>query len=314
MGDTDADTTATAVRSGETQYGLYDRLFAFRRARLAALLAPSSGLLVALLLAPLSFMIAVSFARISDAYEIIWAPSASNYAALFDGTPLWSTPFVQSLLLSIAVATATTAVCLVAAYPVAYALVRRQRGRRIIVFLVLLPFFTMYLVRVYSWYLLFGDGGVLNDIAAALGFGSVGAFGFGVPAIVVGLAHAQFPYMLLTLYAGIDAVDFGLVEAARDLGASRIEVFRDVLWPLTLPNVVAGSVFVFVPALGAFVAPQFLSGSTVLMVGQLIAGRIDSYNIASASAAATFVVVFVVAAFAVAVRYADIGVSAGGER
>lgn len=314
MGDTDADATATAVTVGKARNGLFGRLFASRRARLAALLAPSSGLLVALLLAPLSFMVAVSFARVNDAYDIIWEASAANYAALFDGTPFWSTPFAQSLLLSIGVATATTVVCLVAAYPVAYALARRQRGRRVIVFLVLVPFFTMYLVRIYSWYLLFGDGGVLNDIAAALGFGPVDAFGFGVPAIVVGLAHAQFPYMLLTLYAGIEAIDFELVEAARDLGASRIEVFRDVLWPLTLPNVVAGSVFVFVPALGAFVAPRFLSGSTVLMVGQLIAGRIDSYNIASASAAATFVVVFVVAAFAVAVRYADIGVSAGGDR
>ncbi|WP_423751563.1 ABC transporter permease [Salinirarus marinus] len=306
----DADATATE----RSRKGLFDRLIASRRVRLAALLAPSGGLLAALLLAPLSFMVAVSFARVDSAYEIIWQPSAANYAALFDGTPFWTTPFVQSLSLSVVVATATTVVCLVAAYPVAYALARRERGRRIVVFLVLLPFFTMYLVRVYSWYLLFGDGGVLNDVAAVLGFGPVGAFDFGVPAIVVGLAHAQFPYMLLTLYAGIDAVDFDLVDAARDLGASRIEVFRDVLWPLTLPNVVAGSLFVFVPALGAFVAPQFLSGSTVLMVGQLIAGRVDSYNIASASAAATFVVVFVAVAFAVAVRYADMGVSAGGER
>jgi len=298
---------------GRAASGLFGRVFASPRARLAALLAPSGGLLAALLLAPLSFMVAVSFASIGDAYEVVWQPSAANYAALFDGTPFWTTPFFQSLSLSLGIAAATTLVCLVAAYPVAYALARRERGRRVVVFLVLLPFFTMYLVRVYSWYLLFGDGGVLNDVAGLLGLGPIEAFDFGVPAIVVGLAHAQFPYMLLTLYAGIEAVDFELVEAARDLGASRVAVFRDVLWPLTLPNVVAGSLFVFVPAFGAFVAPQFLSGSTVLMVGQLIAGRVDSYNIASASAAATFVVVLVAAAFAVALRYADIGASAGGE-
>jgi ABC-type spermidine/putrescine transport system permease subunit I len=139
------------------------------------------------------------------------------------------------------------------------------------------------------------------------------AFNFGVPAIVVCLVHAQFPYMLLTLYAGLDAVDFTLVEAARDLGASRVAVFRDILWPLTLPNVVAGSLFVFVPALGAFVAPKFLGAGRVLMVGQLITGRIDSYNVASASAAATFVVVFVVLAFGVALRHAELGATARGD-
>ncbi|GAA0262293.1 ABC transporter permease [Halobacterium noricense] len=307
-----AGADADANGAGAAESGALRRAFGSRRARLAALLAPSGGLLAALLLAPLSFMVALSFARVGDAYEIIWEPSAANYAALFDGTPFWTTPFFQSLTLSIGVAAATTLVCLVAAFPVAYALARRERGRRIVVFLVLLPFFTMYLVRLYSWYLLFGEGGVLNDLAALLGLGPVGAFDFGVPAIVVGLAHAQFPYMLLTLYAGIDAVDFDLVEAARDLGASRVAVFRDVIWPLTLPNVVAGSLFVFVPSFGAFVAPQFLSGSTVLMVGQLIAGRVESYNIASASAAATFVVVLVAIAFAVAVRYARLGASAGG--
>ncbi|PSP54757.1 spermidine/putrescine ABC transporter permease [Halobacteriales archaeon QS_1_67_19] len=286
-----------------------------RRVRVAATFGPSATLLAALLLAPLSFMVSVSFVRISDAYDVVWEPTASNYAALFDGTPFWTTPFFQSLSLSVGIAAATTLVCLIAAYPVAYGLVRRERGRSLIVYLVLLPFFTMYLVRVYSWYLLFGESGIINDLLVSTGLvaGPIGAFDFGVPAIVVGLVHAQFPYMLLTLYAGLDAVDFALVEAARDLGASRWAVFRDVLWPLTLPNVVAGSLFVFVPALGAFVAPQFLGAGKVLMVGQLIAGRIDSYNVASASAAATFVVAFVVAAFGIALRYADLGVAAGGD-
>ena len=310
----DTDTDAPVVGIDRIRARRIGRLLSSRRGRYAAMLVPSGGLLAALLLAPLSFMVAVSFARIDSAYEIVWEPSVANYTALFDATPFWTTPFARSLFLSIGIAAATTLVCLITAYPVAYALARRERGRHIVVFLVLVPFFTMYLVRVYSWYLLFGEGGILNDIAAALGFGSIGLFEFGVPAIVVGLAHAQFPYMLLTLYAGIDAVDFDLVDAARDLGASRVAAFRDVLWPLTLPNVVAGSLFVFVPALGAFVAPQFLSGSTVLMVGQLIAGRVDSYNIASASAAAAFVVTVVVVAFAAAVRYADTGATAGGER
>lgn len=287
---------------------------ASRRLRLAATLGPSTVLLVALLLSPLSFMVAVSFVRINDAYDVVWEPTAANYGALFDGTPFWTTPFFQSLMLSVGIAAATTLLCLVIAFPVAYGLVRRERGRTLVVYLVLLPFFTMYLVRVYAWYLLFGEGGVINDLLVTVGVvpEPLGAFDFGVPAIVVGLVHAQFPYMLLTLYAGLDGIDFALAEAARDLGASRREVFRDVVWPLTLPNVVAGSLFVFVPALGAFVAPQFLGASKVLMVGQLIAGRVDSYNIASASAAATFVVAFVVVAFAVVLRYADLGVDTEG--
>ncbi|WP_137286905.1 ABC transporter permease [Halorussus salinisoli] len=290
-------------------------LLASRRVRLLATLGPSATLLVALLFVPLSFIVSVSFLSINDAYDVVWEPTTANYVGLFEGTPFWTTPFFQSLSLSAGIAAATTLVCLVAAYPVAYSLVRRERGRSLVVFLVLLPFFTMYLVRVYSWYLLFGSSGIINDLLVTAGLVSepLAVFDFGVPAIVVGLVHAQFPYMLLTLYAGLDAVDFTLVEAARDLGASRWTVFRDVLWPLTLPNVVAGSLFVFVPAFGAFVAPKFLGASRVLMVGQLIAGRIDSYNVASASAAATFVVVFVVLAFGIALRYANLGVTAGGD-
>ncbi|KPN29366.1 spermidine/putrescine ABC transporter membrane protein [Halolamina pelagica] len=167
----------------------------------------------------------------------------------------------------------------------------------------------MYLVRAYSWLLMFGPNGVLNATLLQLGVISepLAMFNFGVPAIIVGLTHAYFPYMLLSLYASLDGIDFSLVEAARDLGASRPAVLKDIILPLALPGIISGSLFVFVPALGAFITPRFLGQGKVLMIGQLIEERINSlYAIGYGSAGSMFIVVTIVVAFALAFRYVDV--------
>ena len=282
------------------------------RARLAVTVGPGAVWLSLLLIAPLIFLVAVSFTVTSDSYQIIWEPTFSNYANLLfnDQGPFWETPFVQSLLLSYFVAAATTITTLIATFPVAYLLARRS-GRifKIAVYFVLLPFFTVYIVRAYSWYLMFGSGGNLNKILLAIG--AIGEpipmFNYGVGPIIVGLTHAYFPYMLLTLYASLDGIDFSLVEAARDLGAGRIGTFRDVIVPLVMPGIVSGAVFVFVPAVGAFLTPEFLAQGKVLMVGQLIARRVNTtYAIGYGSSAAMFIIISIVAAFAFAFRYMDL--------
>ncbi|MFB6242796.1 MAG: ABC transporter permease [Halobaculum sp.] len=272
---------------------------------------PSGVWLGLLLLLPLTFMITVSFMNVNDSYNIVWQPSLENYGQLFAGQgPFWQTSFFESLLLSYAIAAVTTVLCLTMAFPLAY-LLARKGGRlfKVVIFLVLLPFFTMYLVRAYSWLLMFGPSGVLNATLLQLGVigEPLGVLNFGVPAIIVGLTHAYFPYMLLSLYASLDGIDFSLVEAARDLGASRGEVLIDVILPLALPGIISGSLFVFVPSLGAFITPRFLGQGKVLMIGQLIEERINSlYAIGYGSAASMFIVVTIVVAFGVAFRYVSV--------
>jgi spermidine/putrescine transport system permease protein len=300
----DTSSSATARRR-------FVSLFRSRASKLGITSGPGLIWLLLLLLAPLTFMVTVSFMNVNEAYQIVWEPTLENYAQLFGGSgPFWQTAFFDALVLSYGIAVVTTVLCLVMAFPLAYLLARRGgRTFKIIIFLVLLPFFTMYLVRAYSWFLMFGPGGVINSTLMKIGLisGPSSWFSFGVPAIIVGLTHAYFPYMLLSLYASLDGLDFSLVEASRDLGAGRIGALRDVILPLTLPGIISGSLFVFVPSLGAFITPRFLGQGKVLMIGQLIESRITNlYAIGYGSAAAMFIVVSIVIAFALAFRYVSI--------
>jgi spermidine/putrescine transport system permease protein len=279
--------------------------------KLAITAGPSAIWLALLLLAPLTFMVTVSFMSVNEAYNIVWQPSLGNYEQLFAGSEqFWQTSFFKSLMLSFFIAGVTTVLSLVLAFPLAY-LLARKGGRlfKVVMFFVLLPFFTMYLVRAYSWFLMFGSHGVINSTLMKIGLVGepVALFDFGVPAIIIGLTHAYFPYMLLSLYASLDGIDFSIVEAARDLGASRTEVMTDVILPLALPGIISGGLFVFVPSLGAFITPRFLGQGKVLMIGQLIAERIESlYAVGYASAASMFIVVSIVVAFAIAFRYVSV--------
>ena len=282
-----------------------------REGTLGVTIGPSLMWLLLLLLAPLTFMVTVSFVSINEAYEIVWRPTLENYGTLFAGTGAWyQTPFFGALMLSYFIAAVTTMLCLLLAFPLAYLLAQADgRTFKIVIFFVLLPFFTMYLVRAYSWFLMFGPSGVINRTLMTIGIVDqpLELFDYGVPAIIIGLTHAYFPYMLLSLYASLDGLDFALVEAARDLGASRLDTLRDHIIPLTLPGIIGGSMFVFVPSVGAFITPRFLGLNKVQMIGQLIESRITGrYAIGYGSAASMFIVVSIAAAFALAFRYMDV--------
>lgn len=303
----------------ETVRAALVRRLSGRRANLGVTAGPGGVWVVLLLIAPLAFMTAVSFASVDAVtFDIIWEPTLDNYRDLFVGgtteygigsVGFRATAFEKAVLLSYGIATVATMLCLALAFPLAYVMSRlNDRMFKIVIYLVLLPFFTMYLVRAYSWRLMFGQSGVLNQVLGALGIGPVGAFEYGVLAVIVGLTHAYFPYMLITLYASLDGLDFSLIEAARDLGASRVDVVRDHLIPLTLPGIVGGSLFVFVPSVGAFITPQILGQGKVQMIGILIERRAigSATNAATASAASMAVVVSIVAALILVFRYVDL--------
>jgi len=274
--------------------------------KLAVTTGPSLVWLALFLLAPVALMTALSFARVNPTtFQVIWEPNLQSYRALFEGGT-----FTSVVLISFKIAVVTTVITMTLAFPVAYALVTRlERSFGVVIFLVLLPFFTMYIVRAYSWLLLFGDGGILNAVLRRLGFIAAGTnlFPYGEAAVVVGLVHAYFPYMLLSLYASLDGVDFALVEAARDLGASRVETFVDVIFPLVLPGMIAGSLFVFVPSLGAFITPRFLGQGKILMLGMYIEQRVGAlYQVDYASAASMIIVLTILILFGLSFRYIDV--------
>ena len=174
---------------------------------------------------------------------------------------------------SIWIAFLTTTICLVAGYPLAYFIRSRKSAsvRNFALFLIVLPFWTNFLVRTYAWRMLLGREGVLNNVLQTIGLtdGPLRLLNTEF-AVLVGLVYGFLPFMVLPIYASLEKLDFRLVEAAYDLYATRLQALRRVVVPLSLPGIAAGCTLVFIPCLGAYVTPELLGGSKELMIGNLI--------------------------------------------
>ena len=180
-------------------------------------------------------------------------------------------PIVRNVLIRSAVlAAVTTAVCLLVGYPFAYfAATRTPTVRNLMLVAVMIPFWTNFLVRNYSWRLLLSTGGPISSVTEAIGLGETDLL-FTRTAIVLGLTYSFLPFMILPLYASIDRIDWRLVEASRDLYSTGLRSFTKVILPLSLPGVIAGSILVFVPSLGAYVTPEILGGGNDTLLGKYI--------------------------------------------
>lgn len=166
-----------------------------------------------------------------------------------------------------------TVFSLLIAYPLAYILAKKLKGTRVVILvLVIIPFFTNQLVRIYSWLVFLQDGGVLNRLLAALGL--VSSEGLGLlytrAAVIIALVHAYFPYMVITIYMALERMDDAMLEASAILGASPATTFRQVIFPASMPGVVSGILIVFVPCLGSFVEPRILGGTNGTVIGTVI--------------------------------------------
>jgi len=171
---------------------------------------------------------------------------------------------------SVGYALLTTVICLVIGYPFAYHLATRApRVRAVLLVLVMLPFWSNFLVRTYAWRVLLGSDGPLVGALGFLGFDDVRLL-FTPFAIVLGLVYGFLPFMVLPLYAAIERIDHTLIEAARDLHASGWKAFRNVTLPLSRSGIIAGSVLVFIPSFGAYVTPELLGGSRTTMIGSYV--------------------------------------------
>jgi spermidine/putrescine transport system permease protein len=229
------------------------------------LLLPLAAVLLLLFYAPQALMFVVSLGRRSAYGTVVYEPGLANYVRALQ--PLYLVILWRSLLL----ATATTAVCLAVAYPVAYWLGRivTARWRTALVTLVVLPFWTSFLVRMYAWIVLLRSEGVINQALGAVGLGAMDLL-YNDAAVLLGQVYGELPFMIIPLYVTLEKLDTTLLEAAADCGAGPIHTFLSVVVPQTMPGIVAGCVLVFIPSLGAYLAPDLLGGGKTAYVGNLI--------------------------------------------
>jgi len=235
------------------------------RRQALVLLVPAALLLVLLLGGAQALMLIASLGRRSAYGGVLHEWGARNYLRALE--PLYVSVLGRSVLL----AAATTVACLLVGYPVAYWLARQAPPpwRRGLLVLVILPFWTSFLVRMYAWMFLLRTEGLVNLTLGALGLPALNLL-YHPAAVLLGQVYGELPFVILPLYASLEKLDPSLLDAAADLGAPPRAVLRRVVLPLTRPGIVAGGVLVFIPSLGAYLAPDLLGGARYVYVGSLI--------------------------------------------
>ena len=195
------------------------------------------------------------------------ALSLDNYATIFTDSL-----YVWSYWKSVQVATISTAILLAIGYPVAYALARApRRWQGVLVLLVVLPFWTSFLIRVYAWINILQHDGLLNQALMALRIVDAPISWLATDyAVYIGIVYSYFPFMVLPLYAALEKMDETLLEAAADLGSPPWRAFLSVTVPLSLPGIIAGALLCFIPITGEFVIPDLLGSSSTSMIGQIL--------------------------------------------
>jgi spermidine/putrescine transport system permease protein len=237
-----------------------------RGLQVLVLISPSLLWLLVFFAVPLLIVFVYSFLKRGPYGQIVWEFNPNNYGRFFD--PLYLKIFARSFK----IAGLTTIFCFLLGYPMAYWMATRPpKWRNTLLLLVMIPFWTNFLVRTYAWILILRDTGLINQGLMSLGLISEPLPLFGNDlAIVIGLVYGWFPDMVLPCYAAIERLDFSLLEAAEDLYANEVKSFARITFPLTLPGIIAGSMLVFVPSLGAYVTPDLLGGAKSVMIGNVI--------------------------------------------
>ena len=248
-----------------------------------ALLLPSSAWTVLFFLAPLGLLLVYSFGSIDFlTFEVNFGWTLSNYGDVF--SDLYLSTVARSLLMSLA----STLGCLIVGFPLAYA-ISRQRGRwqTVLLVLVMIPFWTSFVVRTYGLVNLLDDRGPIADLLGLLGITDEIHLLYTPYGVAIGMVYTYLPLMVLPLFVALERIDPALLGAARDLGAPPHRVFRRVVLPLAAPGILAGCVLVGVPAVGEYVVPAILGGGKTLMYGNVVAEQfsgLGNYPLGSALA------------------------------
>jgi spermidine/putrescine transport system permease protein len=263
-----------------------------------ALAFPTAFFLFLFFLIPMFIVLVVSLGDRSRLGTVTYPPfDVTNLGVYFDdyvrffGRINGQLIYLRIFWRSVWLATMNTVLCLLFGYPFAYWIARQpQKYRGVLIFLVMIPFWTNFLVRTYAWMLILRDSGLINNVwtislhnlAAGLAddstfFAWVAGITekklpllFNQRAVFMGLFYGYIPFMILPLYSNLEKVNWSLLEAAADLGANAFQSFIRVLLPLTVPGIVAGSIIVFIPSLGAYVTPDLMGGGQVTLLGNLL--------------------------------------------
>ncbi len=243
----------------------------------AALLAPAYGWLTFAVLLPLGVMLFFSVLRAAPFGNRPLEYTFDNYLAFIRRPYLFDVAWT-----SVQMGLWTTGLCALIGLPAAVALARATRGRakQVIFLLVVLPFWTNGLVRVFSWTMVLREGGIL-DYALHLVAPSAPSLSvlYSFPAIIIGLVHAYLPYMILTCYLSASAIEDASIEAARSLGARAPVIFWKIILPLSLPGLTSGSILIFVPVIGSFMEPRILGGRVGVTMGTVIEDQfVQAFN------------------------------------
>ena len=266
---------------------------------LAGLLAPAALWLGLFFLAPLLIILVYSFGTSGVYGGITLGFNPGNYLNVFD--PL----YLEIIGRTFFIAATNTLLCLLLGYPLAYFIaLKGGRWRNVLILLVVVPFWTSFLIRAYAWVVILNGNGLANKTLQFLGITDEPLTLIFTPqAVTMGLAYAYLPFMILPLYAALEKFDVSLKEASQDLGASRWQTFWRVTFPLSTPGVVAGSILVFIPSAGEFVIPDLLGGSRSVMVGNLVQQQfLQARDWAFGSALAMMLAVLLVGAITFYVR------------
>jgi len=238
------------------------------------LMAPMLLWLIAFVIAPTVILLVYSFCQRDDLGQVVYTFTWDNYRRIFidSDTGEFGTIYFTVFVRSVVYAGLTTIICLVLGYPVAWFIGRAPESRRnLLLTLLMIPFWTSFLIRTYAWITILSTNGLLNGFLQYTKLIEEPFDMLYTPgAVVLGLVYSYLPFLILPIYGSVEKLDNSLVEAAFDLGAGPVRAFQKVILPLTQPGIVAGVLLVFIPAIGMFAISQLMGGGTQPMMGEVI--------------------------------------------
>ena len=248
----------------------------FRANTLPALITvgPVTLIMVLLIAVPLIYVAVMSFCSIDEFYNVTFKFTLQNYVRLANAD------YLKIYAQSIAIALITTIICILVGYPFSYIIARtKSRKKKILYMLVIIPFWTNSLIRIYGWRNFLGSSGLLNGMLMKIGLVSQPVdFLYKQGTTILGMVYCLIPFMILPLYTAIEKLDDSLLEASSDLGARPVSTFFEVILPLTSSGIFSGSLMVFIPCLGYFFVSDILGGGNSDVIGNLIERQFQSGN------------------------------------
>lgn len=230
------------------------------------LMSPTNMYLFVFLILPLTLVVGLSFLARGSYGEIIFRFNFTNYTRLFDSL------YLRILGYSLGVGFGTMIISLIVGYPMAYYIARAPAHQRsLLLFLILLPFWTNFIIRIYAWIMILRSEGFLNSFLQWLGIIQEPLNILYTPtAVLIGMVYEFLPFMVLPLYTSLEKIEQAQLEAAADLGAPPWKAFLRVTLPLSVPGMIAGTILVFIPAMGMFVVPDLMGGAKTMLIGNVI--------------------------------------------